>query len=149
MLQNERFQHLYNRVSSPWLRKILDFDDLKCSRMTHFKTFLYYFFKFSALPPTSQNRVYILPISYRHPVIILNFAPRCETLFNKTSRRVGNISPSREPSNSHQVGLQNKFRFHVHRIKSGLFYEYENSTELDEVVLRRLCQMKFLKRRQD
>ena len=41
------------------------------------------------------------------------------------------ISPSREPFNSHQVGLQNKFRFHVHRLRSGLFYE--NSTELDEV----------------
>ena len=42
------------------------------------------------------------------------------------------ISPSRELTNSHQAGLQNKFRFHVCRITSGLFYE--NSTELDEVV---------------
>ena len=41
------------------------------------------------------------------------------------------ISSSREPSNSHQVGLKYKFCFHVHRITSGLFYE--NSTELDEV----------------
>ena len=40
-----------------------------------------------------------------------------------------------EPSNSHQVGLQYKFFFHVHRMRSGLFYEAtsENSTELDEV----------------
>ena len=69
-------------------------------------------------------------ISYIDPVIILNFAPRCENLFNKTFRRMANISHSREPSNSHQVGLQNKFCFHVDR-SSGLFYE--NSTELDEV----------------
>ena len=41
------------------------------------------------------------------------------------------ISPSREPTNSHRVGLQNKFRTQVRRLTSGLFYE--NSTELDEV----------------
>ena len=69
--------------------------------------------------------------TYIHPVIILDFTPRCETLFNKTSPRKANISPSREPNDSHQVGLQNKFRFHVGRLTSGLFYE--NRTELDEV----------------
>ena len=40
--------------------------------------------------PTSLNSVYLIPISYRDPVIILNFAPRCESLFNKTSRRMAN-----------------------------------------------------------
>ena len=45
------------------------------------------------------------------------------------------FSPSRGQLFSHQVGLQNKFCFHVRRITSGLFYE--NSTELDEVAI--LC----------
>ena len=89
-----------------------------------------YFEKFRGQgQPLKTGSIY----TYIHPVIILDFTPRCETLFNKTSPRKANISPSREPNDSHQVGLQNKFRSHVHRMISGLFYDYENSTELDEV----------------
>ena len=69
--------------------------------------------------------------TYRDPVIILNFAPRVKICSTKHLDAWRIISPSGEPTNSHQVGLQNKFRFHVHRIRSGLFYD--NSTELDEV----------------
>ena len=42
------------------------------------------------------------------------------------------ILPSRELTNSHQFGLQNKLCFYVHQLTLGLFYEI--STELDEVV---------------
>ena len=38
--QNERFQNVHHRISSPWLKKILDFDDLKCSRMKDFNMFI-------------------------------------------------------------------------------------------------------------
>jgi hypothetical protein len=38
MLQNEDFSYRFLRVSSPWLKKILNFDDLKCSRMKDFST---------------------------------------------------------------------------------------------------------------
>ena len=52
-------------------------------------------------------------------------------LLHKTSRHMMNVFTLQRPTCSHQVGIQNTFRFHVHRIISGLFYE--NSTELDEV----------------
>ena len=32
--------HHSHRISSPWLNKIMDFDDLNCSTMKHFKTFI-------------------------------------------------------------------------------------------------------------
>ena len=37
---NEAFQNVNHRISSPWLKKILDFDDLKCSRMKDFNMFI-------------------------------------------------------------------------------------------------------------
>ena len=40
MLQNEGFQHVYHRISSPWLKKIFDFDDLKSSRTKDFNMFI-------------------------------------------------------------------------------------------------------------
>ena len=40
MLQNEGFQHIYHKISSPWLKRFLNFDDLKYTRMKHFKTFI-------------------------------------------------------------------------------------------------------------
>ena len=48
-----------------------------------------------------------------------------------------NVFTLQTPTYSQQVGLQNKFCFHVHCLTSGLFYE--NSTELDEVVLNVYC----------
>ena len=38
--QNEGFQNVHHRISSSWLKKILDFDDLKCSRMKDFNMFI-------------------------------------------------------------------------------------------------------------
>jgi hypothetical protein len=38
--QNEGFQNVHHRISSLWLKKILDFDDLKCSRMKDFNMFI-------------------------------------------------------------------------------------------------------------
>jgi hypothetical protein len=33
MVQNKGFQQDFHRISSPWLKKILDFDDLKWPKM--------------------------------------------------------------------------------------------------------------------
>ena len=40
MLQNEGFRHVYHRISSPWLKEFLNFDDLNYTRMKDFKTFI-------------------------------------------------------------------------------------------------------------
>ena len=40
MHQNDEIQIVHHRIYSPWLKKILDFDHLKCSRMNDFKTFI-------------------------------------------------------------------------------------------------------------
>ena len=37
---NEAFQNVHHRISSPWLKKNWDFDDLKCSGMKDFNTFI-------------------------------------------------------------------------------------------------------------
>ena len=77
----------------------------------------------------------IIRLFINHFEKFLNQVPydTCDTHYAHDGE--ANISPSREPSNSHQVGLQYKFFSHVHRMRSGLFYEAtsENSTELDEV----------------
>ena len=65
------------------------------------------------------------------PVISLVSHLGVKNLFHNTSRRMMNVFTLQRPTYSHQVGLQNKFCFHVRRIRSGLFYEA--STELDEV----------------
>ena len=46
-----------------------------------------------------------------------------------------NVFTLQRPTYSHQVGLQKKICFHVRRLTSRIFYE--NSTELDEVVIIR------------
>ena len=41
MLQNQRTQWVFDKIYSPWLRKILNFHVLKCSRMNDFNNFFH------------------------------------------------------------------------------------------------------------
>ena len=83
MLQNEGFQQVYHRISSPWLKKILKFRTLKIIRM---KDFL--------ITPVHINFEYIIFWSQRknyHENIMIILITRAQKSYHENIRFIMNI----------------------------------------------------------